>query len=37
VLDSKNAAGLSRDMRRNELIDWQHNEQLNSATKMAIR
>lgn len=36
-LDNRNASGLSRDLRRNELIDWQSNVGLNHATKMAIR
>lgn len=36
-MDSKNASGLSRELRRNELIDWQHNDQLNAATKLAIQ
>lgn len=26
TLDRKNAAGLSRDLRRNEMIDWQNND-----------
>lgn len=36
-MDNKNASGLSRDLRRNELIDWEQNDALNHATKMAIR
>jgi len=36
-MDSKNASGISKDLRRNELIDWQNHESLNAATKMAIR
>jgi hypothetical protein len=36
TLDRKNASGLSRELRRNEMIDWRANDALNSATKMAI-
>lgn len=36
-MDSKNASGLSKDLRRNELIEWQTHPQLNAATKLAIQ
>lgn len=36
-LDTKNASGVARDLKRNEMIDWQNNDQLNMATKMAIQ
>ena len=36
-MDNKNASGISKDLRRNELIDWQSHPQLNAATKMAIQ
>ena len=35
-MDSKNASGISKDLRRNELIEWQTHPQLNAATKLAI-
>jgi hypothetical protein len=36
-MDSKNASGISKDLRRNELIEWQNHPQLNAVTKMAIQ
>jgi len=35
-MDSKNASGISKDLRRNELIEWSNHPQLNAATKIAI-
>ncbi len=37
LLDTRNASGLSKQIKRNEEIDWRNIEQLNSATKMAIQ
>ena len=36
-MDTRNASGAARDLKRNEMIDWQSSDALNTATKMAIR
>ena len=36
-MDTRNASGAARDLKRNEMIDWQNSDALNTATKMAIR
>lgn len=36
-MDTRNASGAAMDLKRNEMIDWQNSDALNTATKMAIR
>lgn len=36
-MDKKNAAGVSKDLRKSELIDWRNHETLNNVTKTAIQ
>ena len=36
-MDKKNAAGVSKDLKKSEMIDWRNHETLNKVTKTAIQ
>jgi hypothetical protein len=34
--DKKNAAGVAKELKKSEIVDWRNNSMLNKVTKMAI-
>ena len=36
MVDRKNAAGVSKDLRKSEIIDWRNHGTLNQVTKTAL-